>query len=137
LTFRTDSSPATVYCITTIKPSTPVQIDLAVSYNKARQYFVIGVVCEALPTSGRLRLAVHRQRPEDRRYRSDYRDAFLEEQFTAGLGYEGRISRRARWYAEGFYQHYRLGEDFNDCNYTCKAWYKAWSKRSLTAPWAT
>jgi hypothetical protein len=33
---------------------------------------------------------------------SDSGDAFLEQQFTAGLGYEGRIAGRARWYAEGF-----------------------------------
>jgi hypothetical protein len=56
---------------------------------------------------------------------TDYGDAFLEQQFTAGLGYEGRISRRARWYAEGFYQYYRLGEDFNGCTYSCNGWYKA------------
>jgi hypothetical protein len=56
---------------------------------------------------------------------SDYGDAFLEQQLTAGVGYEGRISRRARWYAEGFYQYYRLGEDFNGCTYSCNGWYKA------------
>jgi len=56
---------------------------------------------------------------------SDYGDAFLEQQFTAGLGYEGRIGGRARWYAEGFYQYYRLGEDFNGCDYSCNGWYKA------------
>jgi hypothetical protein len=56
---------------------------------------------------------------------SDYGDAFLEQQFTAGLGYEGRIGRRARWYAEGFYQYYRLGEDFKGCDYSCNGWYKA------------
>jgi hypothetical protein len=56
---------------------------------------------------------------------SDYGDAFLEQQLTAGLGYEGRIGRRASWYAEGFYQVYRLGEDFNGCSYSCNGWYKA------------
>jgi hypothetical protein len=56
---------------------------------------------------------------------SDYGDAFLEQQFTAGLGYEGRMARGARWYAEGFYQYYRLGEDFNGCTYSCNGWYKA------------
>jgi hypothetical protein len=56
---------------------------------------------------------------------SDYGDTFLEQQFTAGLGYEGRMGRRSRWYAEGFYQYYRLGEDFNGCNYSCNGWYKA------------
>ena len=56
---------------------------------------------------------------------SDFGDAFLEQQFTAGLGYEGRIGWRAGWYAEGFYQYYRLGEDFNGCNYSCNGWYKA------------
>jgi hypothetical protein len=56
---------------------------------------------------------------------SDYGDAFLEQQFTAGLGYEGGIGYRMRWYAEGFYQYYRLGEDFNGCNYSCNGWYKA------------
>ena len=55
---------------------------------------------------------------------SDYGDAFLEQQFTAGLGYEGRFGR-ARWYAEGFYQYYRLGEDFDGCTYSCNGWYKA------------
>jgi len=56
---------------------------------------------------------------------SDYGDTFLEQQFTAGLGYEGRAGHRMRWYAEGFYQYYRLGEDFNGCNYSCNGWYKA------------
>jgi hypothetical protein len=56
---------------------------------------------------------------------TDYGDAFLEQQLTAGLGYEGRIGRRASWYAEGFYQYYRLGEDFNGCSYSCNGWYKA------------
>jgi hypothetical protein len=56
---------------------------------------------------------------------SDYGDAFLEQQFTAGLGFEGRMGSRSRWYAEGFYQYYRLGEDFNGCNYSCNGWYKA------------
>ena len=56
---------------------------------------------------------------------SDYGDAFLEQQFTAGLGYEGRLGGGARWYAEGFYQYYRLGEDFNGCDYSCNGWYKA------------
>ena len=56
---------------------------------------------------------------------SDYGDTFLEQQFTAGLGFEGRMGRRSRWYAEGFYQYYRLGEDFNGCNYSCNGWYKA------------
>jgi hypothetical protein len=56
---------------------------------------------------------------------SDYGDAFLEQQLTAGLGYEGRIGRRSSWYAEGFYQYYRLGENFNGCDYTCNGWYKA------------
>jgi hypothetical protein len=56
---------------------------------------------------------------------SDYGDTFLEQQFTAGLGYEGRVGHRMRWYAEGFYQYYRLGEDFNGCNYSCNGWYKA------------
>ena len=55
---------------------------------------------------------------------SDYGDAFLEQQFTAGVGYESRFGR-ARWYAEGFYQYYRLGEDFNGCTYSCNGWYKA------------
>jgi hypothetical protein len=56
---------------------------------------------------------------------SDFGDAFLEQQLTAGLGYEGRIGRRSSWYAEGFYQYYRLGEDFNGCDYSCNGWYKA------------
>ncbi len=56
---------------------------------------------------------------------SDYGDAFLEQQFTAGLGFEGRMGSRSRWYAEGFYQYYRLGEDFNGCSYSCNGWYKA------------
>jgi len=56
---------------------------------------------------------------------SDYGDAFLEQQFTAGVGFEGRIGRRSSWYAEGFYQYYRLGEDGNGCNYSCNGWYKA------------
>jgi hypothetical protein len=56
---------------------------------------------------------------------TDYGDTFLEQQLTAGLGYEGRIGRRASWYAEGFYQFYRLGEDFNGCDYSCNGWYKA------------
>jgi hypothetical protein len=56
---------------------------------------------------------------------SDYGDAFLEQQITAGLGYEGRIGRRSRWYVEGFYQYYQLGEDFNGCDYSCNGWYKA------------
>lgn len=56
---------------------------------------------------------------------SDYGDTFLEQQFTAGLGFEGHIGRRSRWYAEGFYQYYRLGEDFNGCNYSCNGRYKA------------
>jgi len=56
---------------------------------------------------------------------TDYGDTFLEQQLTAGLGYEGRIGRRASWYAEGFYQFYRLGEDVNRCNYSCNGWYKA------------
>jgi hypothetical protein len=56
---------------------------------------------------------------------SDYGDAFLEQQLTAGLGYEGRIGRRASWYAEGFYQYYRLGENFMGCDYSCNGWYKA------------
>ena len=56
---------------------------------------------------------------------SDYGDAFLEQQVTAGLGYEGRIGRGMRWYAAGFYQSYRLGEDFNGCSYSCNGWYKA------------
>jgi len=56
---------------------------------------------------------------------SDYGDTFLEQQLTAGLGFEGRMGRRASWYAEGFYQYYRLGEDFNGCNYSCNGWYKA------------
>jgi hypothetical protein len=56
---------------------------------------------------------------------SDYGDVFLEQQLTAGLGYEGRMGRRASWYAEGFYQYYRLGEDFDGCNYSCNGWYKA------------
>jgi hypothetical protein len=56
---------------------------------------------------------------------TDYGDAFLEQQLTAGLGYEGRIGRRSSWYAEGFYQFYRLGEDFNGCGYSCNGWYKA------------
>lgn len=56
---------------------------------------------------------------------SDYGDTFLEQQFTVGLGYEGRMGGRARWYAEGFYQYYRLGEDFNGCDYSCNGWYKA------------
>jgi hypothetical protein len=41
------------------------------------------------------------------------------------LGFEGRMSRRSRWYAEGFYQYYQLGEDFNGCSYSCNGWYKA------------
>jgi hypothetical protein len=56
---------------------------------------------------------------------ADYGDAFLEQQFTAGVGYEGRVGRGSRWYAEGFYQYYQLGEDFNGCNYSCNGWYKA------------
>jgi hypothetical protein len=56
---------------------------------------------------------------------ADYGDAFLEQQFTAGLGFEGHIGPRSRWYAEGFYQYYRLGEDFDGCNYSCNGWYKA------------
>jgi hypothetical protein len=56
---------------------------------------------------------------------ADYGDAFLEQQFTAGLGYEGGIGRRSRWYAEGFYQYYQLGENFNGCDYSCNGWYKA------------
>ena len=56
---------------------------------------------------------------------SDYGDAFLEQQLTAGLGYEGSIGRRSSWYAEGFYQYYRLGEDFDGCDYSCNGWYKA------------
>jgi hypothetical protein len=56
---------------------------------------------------------------------SDYGDTFLEQQLTAGLGYESRIGRRSSWYAEGFYQYYRLGEDFNGCGYSCNGWYKA------------
>src|ERR1700761_1437328 len=49
---------------------------------------------------------------------ADHGDAFLEQQLTAGLGYQARIGRRASWYAEGFYQYYRLGEDFMGCNYS-------------------
>jgi len=56
---------------------------------------------------------------------SDHGDAFLEQQFTAGLGYEGRIGRFSSWYVEGFYQYYRLGEDFDGCNYSCNGWYTA------------
>jgi hypothetical protein len=56
---------------------------------------------------------------------TDYGDAFLEQQLTAGLGYESRIGRRASWYVEGFYQFYRLGEDFMGCSYSCNGWYKA------------
>ena len=56
---------------------------------------------------------------------SDNGDAFLEQQFTAGLGYEGRIGRHSSWYVEGFYQYYRLGEDFGGCDYSCNGWYKA------------
>jgi hypothetical protein len=56
---------------------------------------------------------------------ADYGDAFLEQQFTAGLGYEGRIGGLSRWYAEGFYQYYQLGENFNGCDYSCNGWYKA------------
>ncbi len=56
---------------------------------------------------------------------SDYGDAFLEQQFTAGLGYEGRIGRRSSWYVAGFYQYYRLGENVDGCDYSCNGWYKA------------
>ncbi len=35
------------------------------------------------------------------------------------------MGRRASWYAEGFYQYYRLAEDFNGCDYGCNGWYKA------------
>jgi hypothetical protein len=56
---------------------------------------------------------------------TDYGGAFLEQQLTAGVGYEGRIGRRSSWYAEGFYQYYRLGEDVNGCNYSCNGWYEA------------
>jgi hypothetical protein len=56
---------------------------------------------------------------------SDQGDAFLEQQFTAGVGYEGRLGRRSSWYAEGFYQYYRLGENINGCDYSCNGWYKA------------
>jgi hypothetical protein len=56
---------------------------------------------------------------------SDYGDAFLEQQVTAGVGYQGRMGRGAHWYAEGFYQYYRLGEDFDGCTYSCNGWYKA------------
>lgn len=55
---------------------------------------------------------------------SDSGDAFLEQQATAGLGYEGHIGRRASWYAEGLYQYYRLGENFMGCGYSCNGWYK-------------
>ena len=70
---------------------------------------------------------------------ADYGDAFLEQQLTAGLGYEGRIGRRSSWYAEGFYQYYRLGEDFNGCGYGCNGWYKAnggGAKGGFTWPFA-
>jgi hypothetical protein len=70
---------------------------------------------------------------------SDYGDAFLEQQLTAGLGYEGRIGRRASWYAEAFYQFYRLGEDFDGCSYSCNGWYRANGggvKGGLTWPFA-
>ena len=56
---------------------------------------------------------------------ADNGDAFLEQQFTAGLGYEARLGRRASWYAEGFYQYYRLGENYLGCDYSCNGWYKA------------
>jgi hypothetical protein len=56
---------------------------------------------------------------------SDNGDAFLEQQFTAGVGYEARMGRRASWYAEGFYQYYRLGENYMGCDYSCNGWYKA------------
>jgi hypothetical protein len=70
---------------------------------------------------------------------SDYGDAFLEQQATAGIGYEGRIGRRSSWYAEGFYQYYRLGENFNGCSYSCNGWYKAnggGAKAGFTWPFA-
>jgi hypothetical protein len=56
---------------------------------------------------------------------ADHDDAVLEQQVIAGVGYEGRLSHHARWYAEGFYQYYRLGEDFSGCSYSCNGWYKA------------
>lgn len=56
---------------------------------------------------------------------SDNGDAFLEQQLTAGLGYEGSIGRSGSWYVAGFYQFYRLGEDFYGCDYSCNGWYKA------------
>jgi hypothetical protein len=56
---------------------------------------------------------------------SDRGDTFLEQQFTAGLGYEGRIGRYSSWYVEGFYQYYRLGENFNGCDYSCNGWFKS------------
>jgi hypothetical protein len=56
---------------------------------------------------------------------SDNGDAFKEQQLTAGVGYTGRIGRRSSWYAEGFYEHYRLGEDFDGCSYSCNGWFNA------------
>lgn len=56
---------------------------------------------------------------------SDLGDAYLEQQFTAGLGYQGHIGRRSSWFAEGFYQRYRIGENFQGCDYSCFGWYKA------------
>jgi hypothetical protein len=70
---------------------------------------------------------------------ADNGDAFLEQQLTAGLGYESRIGRRASWYAEGFYQYYRLGENFLGCSYSCNGWYKAnggGAKAGFTWPFA-
>lgn len=56
---------------------------------------------------------------------SDNGDAFKEQQFTAGVGYEGRIGLRASWYVAGFYQRYQLAEGFYGCDYSCNGWYKA------------
>jgi hypothetical protein len=56
---------------------------------------------------------------------SDFGDALKEQQFTAGMGFAGRIGRRTSWYAEGFYQHYRLGEDVAGCDYSCNGWFTA------------
>src|SRR5262249_18823978 len=53
---------------------------------------------------------------------SDYGDAFLEQQFTVGLGYQGGIAQRGSWFVAGFYQHYRLGESYFGCDYSCNGW---------------
>ncbi len=56
---------------------------------------------------------------------SNHGDAYKEQQLTAGLGYTARIGSRSSWSAEAFYQHYRLGEDYAGCDYSCNGWYNA------------